>query len=103
MALANMIRYYNKTGYSGLETHIANSYANPLLQLLRFTPIIRNLALHHTATSCHYDNCVLCEMGFLTDMLEKAAGLNCQASNFLKTLSSLSEGELCPCQCMNIG
>lgn len=30
-------------------------------------------------------------MGFLTDMLEKAAGLNCQASNFLKVLSSLSE------------
>jgi len=32
-------------------------------------------------------------MGFLTDMLEKAAGLNCQASNFLKVMSSLSEGQ----------
>lgn len=31
-------------------------------------------------------------MGFLTDMLEKAAGLNCQASNFLKVFSSQSEG-----------
>ena len=30
-------------------------------------------------------------MGFLTDMLEKAAGLNCQASNFLKVYSSLSD------------
>lgn len=83
--------YYNKTKYSGLETHIANSYSNPLLQLLRFTPTIRNLALHHTATSCLYDNCLLCEMGFLTDMLEKASGLNCQASNFLKVLSSSSD------------
>ncbi|KAG9653830.1 hypothetical protein KCU64_g7625, partial [Aureobasidium melanogenum] len=83
--------YYNKTKYSGLETHIANSYTNPLLQLLRFTPTIRNLALHHTATSCLYDNCLLCEMGFLTDMLEKAAGMNCQASNFLKVFSGLSD------------
>lgn len=83
--------YYNKTKYSGLETHIVNSYANPLLQLLRFTPTIRNLALHHTATACLYDNCLLCEMGFLVDMLEKASGLNCQASNFLKVFSSLSD------------
>jgi len=83
--------YYNRTKFSGLETHIANSYTNPLLQLLRFTPIIRNLALHHTATSCLYDNCLLCEMGFLTDMLEKAAGMNCQASNLLKVYSSLSD------------
>ncbi|GAM89839.1 hypothetical protein ANO11243_078780 [Dothideomycetidae sp. 11243] len=83
--------YFNKTKYSGLETHIANSYANPLLQLLRFVPIIRNLALHHTATSCLYDNCLLCEMGFLTDMLEKAGGMNCQASNFLKVYGNLPD------------
>lgn len=85
--------YYNKTKHSGLETHIANSYANPLLQLMRFTPMIRNLALHHTATSCLYDNCLLCEMGFLIDMMEKAGGLNCQASNFLKVFGSSSDGE----------
>ncbi|KAF2453731.1 PAB-dependent poly(A)-specific ribonuclease subunit PAN2 [Lineolata rhizophorae] len=80
-------KYYNRTEFSGLETHIANSYANPLLQLYRFTPLIRNLALRHTATSCLYENCILCEMGFLIDMLEKASGQNCQATNFLRTLS----------------
>ncbi|KAF2717991.1 hypothetical protein K431DRAFT_333256 [Polychaeton citri CBS 116435] len=80
-------RYYNKTNYSGLETHIVNSYANPLLQLLRFTPVARNLALHHTALDCQIDHCLLCELGFLVDMLEKAGGQNCQATNFLKSLS----------------
>ena len=86
-------RYYNKTKYSGLETHIANSYANPLLQLYRFTPMLRNLALHHTASSCLFETCLLCEMGFLFDMLEKASGQNCQATNLLKTFSSLSHGD----------
>jgi PAB-dependent poly(A)-specific ribonuclease subunit 2 len=83
-------RYYNKTEFSGLETHIANSYANPLLQLIRFIPVLRNCALHHAATVCVLDTCLLCELGFLFDMLEAAGGLNCQATNFLKTLSSLS-------------
>ncbi|KAG9242393.1 PAB-dependent poly(A)-specific ribonuclease subunit PAN2 [Calycina marina] len=78
--------YYNKTEFSGLETHIANSYANALLQLMRFTPLIRNLALQHTATACISDLCLLCEMGFLVDMLEKANGTACQATNMLKTL-----------------
>ncbi|KAM0277743.1 hypothetical protein ACHAQH_005604 [Verticillium albo-atrum] len=31
--------YYNRTTYSGLEIHIANSYANALLQVLHFTPL----------------------------------------------------------------
>jgi PAB-dependent poly(A)-specific ribonuclease subunit 2 len=52
--------------------------------------MIRNIALHHTATACLYENCLLCELGFLIDMLEKAGGRNCQATNFLKTFSSLS-------------
>ncbi|KAI9712687.1 MAG: poly(A)-specific ribonuclease [Bogoriella megaspora] len=82
--------YYNKTKFSGLETHIANSYANPLLQLYRFIPRVRNNALRHTATLCLYDFCMLCEMGFLFDMMEKASGQNCQATNLLKTFSSLS-------------
>jgi PAB-dependent poly(A)-specific ribonuclease subunit 2 len=82
--------YYNQTPFSGLETHITNSYANPLLQLFRFTPMMRNLALQHTASPCLFESCLLCELGFLIDMLEKAAGLNCQASNFLKTFSGLS-------------
>jgi PAB-dependent poly(A)-specific ribonuclease subunit 2 len=80
-------RYYNKTQYAGLETHIINSYANPLLQILRFTPVARNLALHHTARDCRLESCLFCELGFLTDMLEKAKAPNCHATNFLKALS----------------
>jgi hypothetical protein len=35
---------------------------------------------------------MFCELGFLIDMLEKAVGQNCQATNFLKTFGSLSAG-----------
>ncbi|TVY87329.1 PAN2-PAN3 deadenylation complex catalytic subunit, partial [Lachnellula willkommii] len=80
--------FYNKTAYSGLEIHISNSYANPLLQVMHFTPLIRNAALQHTATGCINDLCLLCEMGFLFDMLEKAEGSICQATNMLKTFSN---------------
>lgn len=79
--------YYNKTKFAGLETHISNSYANSLLQVFKFIPLIRNLALQHTATFCINEGCLLCEMGFLFDMLEKSEGLACHATNFLKTLS----------------
>ncbi|CZR51913.1 related to PAN2-component of Pab1p-stimulated poly(A) ribonuclease [Phialocephala subalpina] len=80
--------FYNHTLYSGLETHISNSYANSLLQVLHKTPMIRNLALQHTSSICVSDMCLLCEMGFLFDMLEKAQGNVCQATNLLKTFSS---------------
>ncbi|KAF7542629.1 hypothetical protein G7Z17_g11415 [Cylindrodendrum hubeiense] len=80
--------FYNRTKYSGLEIHISNSYANSLLQIMHFTPVIRNLALQHAATACVGEICLLCELGFLFDMLEKAEGSICQATNLLKTLSS---------------
>ncbi|KAL2689869.1 poly(A)-specific ribonuclease [[Neocosmospora] mangrovei] len=80
--------FYNKTRHSGLEIHISNSYANSLLQIMHFTPIIRNLALRHAATACVSEICLLCELGFLFDMLQKADGSICQATNLLKTLSS---------------
>lgn len=96
---SSFYRYFNKTRFSGLETHIANSYMNPLLQMYKFTPLLRNLALQHTATSCTKEDCMLCQMGFLFDMLDKANGQNCQATNFLKTFSSLPTGvlSLVPC------
>ncbi|KAI9657825.1 MAG: poly(A)-specific ribonuclease [Alyxoria varia] len=81
--------YFNKTEFSGLETHITHSYVNALLQLLKYTPLIRNLALQHTASPCLSEICLLCEMGFLFDMLEKASGQNCQATNFLKIFGTL--------------
>jgi len=84
-------QFYNRTEYSGLETHIKNSFLNALLQLYRFVPLIRNLAIHHAATACVKANCMLCEMGFLFDMLEKAGGQNCQATNLLHAFGSLGE------------
>lgn len=84
-------RYYNKTPYSGLETHIANSFVNSILQLYRFIPLIRNVAIQHAATPCVGANCLLCECGFLFDMLEKANGQNCQATNLLRAFGASRE------------
>ncbi|KAJ6095684.1 Peptidase C19 ubiquitin carboxyl-terminal hydrolase 2 [Penicillium sp. IBT 16267x] len=84
-------QFYNKTKFSGLETHIANSFTNSLLQLFKFIPLFRNLALHHAAGSCISEYCLLCELGYLFDMLEKANGQNCQATNLLKLFSSFRE------------
>ncbi|KAL2021290.1 hypothetical protein VTK56DRAFT_7369 [Thermocarpiscus australiensis] len=80
--------YYNKTRYAGLENHITNSYANSLLQLMHYTPLLRNMALQHAATACSGDLCLLCELGFVFDMLQKAEGVTCQATNMFKALSS---------------
>ncbi|KAK0641099.1 ubiquitin carboxyl-terminal hydrolase-domain-containing protein [Cercophora newfieldiana] len=80
-------RYFNKTNYAGLENHITNCYANSLLQLMSYTPLLRNMALQHTATSCLSDPCMLCELGFVFDMLQKAEGTTCHATNLLKALS----------------
>jgi len=84
-------RYYNKTPYSGLETHITNSFVNSLLQLYKFVPLIRNVAIQHAASPCVAPNCLLCEFGFLFDMLEKATGQNCQATNLLRAFGASRE------------
>ncbi|KAI1326713.1 PAB-dependent poly(A)-specific ribonuclease subunit PAN2 [Xylariaceae sp. FL0255] len=83
--------FFNKTGYSGLLNHIVNTYANSLFQIMHYTPLIRNIALQHTATTCYDEQCMLCELGYLFDMLYKAKGEACQASNLLKTLSYIQE------------
>lgn len=80
--------FFNKTPFSGLETQIPNSHCNPLLQLLFYAPLIRNHALVHCSSSCLYEDCLLCDLGFLFDMLSKAQGQNCQASNFLRNFGS---------------
>ena len=49
------------------------------------------LALHHAATRCISENCLLCEFGFLFDMLEKASGQNCQATNILRAFGANRE------------
>ena len=83
--------YFNKTSFSGLETHISNSFMNSILQLYKFVPVIRNIAIQHAATSCVIGTCMLCEFGFLFDMLEKAAGKNCQATNLLRAFGASRE------------
>lgn len=60
---------------------------------MNFTPLIRNLALQHAATACLSEVCLLCELGYLFDMLQKAEGSICQATNMLKTLSSHPQGK----------
>ncbi|KAJ7724179.1 ubiquitin carboxyl-terminal hydrolase-domain-containing protein [Mycena maculata] len=83
--------FYNKTEYSGLETHILNSYTNPLLQIMHYSPSIRRLAKSHITTSCPREHCLLCELGFVVRMLEDAHGTNCQSSNFCKTVGVLAQ------------
>lgn len=90
-------RFYNKSKYSGLEIHISNSYANSLLQMMHFIPLVRNVAFRHAATSCVSEICLLCELGFLFDMLQKAEGSICQATNMLKTLSNHPQGSCSIC------
>jgi PAB-dependent poly(A)-specific ribonuclease subunit 2 len=89
--------FYNQTAYSGLETHIQNSYANAYLQALHYLQPFRDLAKSHVMdmgpyaqlkNGCQRDNCLLCQAGFLFRMLEDAQGHNCQATNFLRALSS---------------
>ncbi|SCV74095.1 BQ2448_6527 [Microbotryum intermedium] len=84
--------FYNKTPYSGLETHISNSYTNSLLQALHYTTPVRTLAEAHTHTSCPKENCLLCEAGFLFRMLGDAKGMNCQASNFSRAFGASPQG-----------
>ncbi|TFY82963.1 hypothetical protein EWM64_g1049 [Hericium alpestre] len=83
--------FYNKTEYSGLETHILNSYTNPLVQVMHYIEPIRRLAKSHITTNCPREHCLLCELGFVVRMLEDAKGTNCQASNFCKTVGVLAQ------------
>ncbi|KAI0059101.1 PAB-dependent poly-A-specific ribonuclease subunit PAN2 [Artomyces pyxidatus] len=82
--------FYNKTEFSGLETHILNSYTNPLVQVLHYTNPVRTIAKCHIATDCQEEHCLLCELGFVSRMLEDAKGINCQSSNFCKTVGVLA-------------
>lgn len=80
-------KFYNKTPFSGLETNIANAYANSYLQALHYCGAIRAFATDHLRMPCSDNECLLCEAGFLFRMLDDAKGANCQASNFLRTFS----------------
>ncbi|KAF9001875.1 ubiquitin carboxyl-terminal hydrolase-domain-containing protein [Cyathus striatus] len=83
--------FYNKTEFSGLETHILNSYTNPIVQVMHYCIPIRELSKSHITTSCPREHCLLCELGFISRMLEDARGTNCQTSNFCKTVGVLAQ------------
>ncbi|TIB98252.1 hypothetical protein E3Q18_02152 [Wallemia mellicola] len=85
--------FYNKTPYSGLETHIANSYTNALLQILHHIKPIRAVATSQTTLPDLKDNCLLTESGFLFRMLENGKGVNCQSANFSRALSSFPQAK----------
>lgn len=92
MIMTDWFSFYNKTAYAGLQNHIVHCYANALLQVMFFTPALRNIALHHTASRCFDETCLLCELGFLFDMLSKAGAAPCHASNLLKVVSYYPQG-----------
>jgi len=94
LLLISSFRFYNKTAYSGLETHILNSYTNPVLQVMHYTLPIRKLARSHITTNCPREHCLLCELGFVVRMLEDAHGTNCQSSNFCRTVGVLAQGKI---------
>lgn len=82
--------FFNQTHYSGLETHIHNSYANAYLQALNYLVPFRHLAETHAieGRDCQRDECLLCQAGFLFKMLQDAHGANCQATNFLRAFGA---------------
>ena len=92
VAITSLLRFYNKTEYSGLETHILNSYTNAILQVMHYSRPIRQVAKSHITTNCRREHCLLCELGFVIRMLEDAKGINCQSSNFCKTVGVLAQG-----------
>ena len=53
---------------------------------------MRRLAKAHVTIDCPREHCLLCELGFISRMLEDARGTNCQASNFCKAVGVLAQG-----------
>jgi PAB-dependent poly(A)-specific ribonuclease subunit 2 len=83
--------FYNKTEFAGLETDIRNSYCNSLLQMFFFVWPFRELVKTHIRSNCTKEPCLTCELGFLFRMLESSKGVNCQASNFLRSFGQIQQ------------
>lgn len=83
--------YYNHTTYSGLEPQFSNSYCNPLLQLYRYSQPLCDFSLNYLRHNTLDDKSLLSELGLLFDMLHKAKGQHCAATNFVKTLSAIPQ------------
>jgi len=63
-----------------------------MVQAMHYVYPIRRLAKSHITLDCPREHCLLCEFGFVARMLEDAKGINCQASNFCKTIGVLAQG-----------
>lgn len=85
--------FYNRTQYAGLEIISGSSFMNPLFQLYRFTAPIFNYAIDTIAEDVTEETNMLVELGYLFDMLVKAKGRHCAASNFQRLFSSLPEAQ----------
>lgn len=83
--------FYNRTEFAGLEIHSGNSFMNPLFQLYRFIPSFFNYAINSLSEDATDEINLLMELGYLFDMLNKANGRHCSASNFNRLFSSLPE------------
>ena len=82
--------FYNRTRFAGLETHLAYSYCNPMLQVLYFLPPVRQLMIF-MSTLLGPDPTLAGELGFLFKMMDASRGHNCHAGNFLHLLGSLPQ------------
>ncbi|XP_050421716.1 PAN2-PAN3 deadenylation complex catalytic subunit PAN2 isoform X2 [Adelges cooleyi] len=74
---------YNKTGFSGLESNVPNSYCNPMLQVLYFLDPLRKILMSHI---CQEEFCLSCELSFLFYMMSMSKGMPCHSGNFLRAL-----------------
>lgn len=86
--------FYNSTPYSGLENQDGNCYINCVLQLYRFCPPLCNYILGNLSHDVTQKNLLLVELGYLYDMLLKANGRHCAASNFQRVFASIPETKM---------
>lgn len=64
-----------------------NSWANPGIQVLFYTGVVRQGCISHAYSACNAEACLVCQAGLLFVMLGQSGGKNCQASNFLREFS----------------